>query len=83
MIHPASPGCYSWCHCVTLSETLLNMTARPLKPTAIQSKRFRLWNGQGEPNKNFMVTLLIMDEDSTIHPITASKKNPEEHINEI
>ena len=39
-------------------------------------------NGQGEPNKNFMVTLLIMDEDSTIHPITASKKNLEEHINE-
>ena len=38
-------------------------------------------NGQGEPNKNFMVTLLIMDEDSTIHPITASKKILEEHIN--
>ena len=29
-----------------------------------------------------MVTLLIMDEDGTIHPITASKKNLEEYINE-
>ena len=40
------------------------------------------WSGQGGPNKNFVLTLLIMDEDSTIHPITASKKNLEEHINE-
>ena len=34
-------------------------------------------NGQGEPNKDFVVTLLIMDEDGTIHPITAFKKNLE------
>ena len=40
------------------------------------------WSGQGEPNKDFVVTLLIMDEDGTIHPITAFKKNLEEHINE-
>ena len=34
-------------------------------------------NGQGEPNKDFVVTLLIMDEDGTIHPITVFKKNLE------
>ena len=39
-------------------------------------------NGQGELNKDFVVTLLIMDENGTIYPIKAFKKNLEEHINE-
>ena len=39
-------------------------------------------NGPGELNKDFVVTLIIMDENGTIYPIKAFKKNLEEHINE-